>query len=616
MPALGDVATGAIVQPIQNCRRSVVWFADVVLVVQSTYYRFMDVPANIAYWNEHKDEILKEHGWAPDSFAAIQFGHKLVSGELVGFFNSANSFAAVGVLLFAACVGIGIQKYVDGESWRWLLLPAISAISLVWILVNAASKAAGVTPILGIGVLALFLVWKAAKRSGFNNRDHTAAFASTIAVVVFAMISLVAFGHHYHGLFAGHFSNSLDFRWKYWVASTGILSSHPLAGVGWDNFGLYYLAHRLPEAAEEIKDPHNFLVKMFVELGFIGGILSVAWLVRLAWETTKPSTGREEDDAMSVKSVAVIVIVGMFLSIIANTDFSQGAVDILALLMKPVLYLLALLLGTIAAAMLSPHSFDVDHRPAPLVFYCLVTGLGLFLLQNLIDFSWFEVGATFLFMALTGTALGMAPVNKQNPASRARLIIFAAAATVLWLAAAVVFVGPVLAAEASAANASEFIRTAPMKNPTEARAHFQSAADALASAAQLVPYDADYIFRQAEAYLRIGEIDKAQSLIIRCQQINPMLVDGYLLEANMQLSEAGPNSAIVRRDFDTIVKLNPNEVAFHRQYAQALERFGDLPAARRQYQLALDADNALPPGEPKRLSSDEVEKLRSKLKAP
>ena len=54
---------------------------------------------------------------------------------------------------------------------------------------------------------------------------------------------------------------------------------HPIIGVGWDNFYLHYLRDRLPVASEEIRDPHNFIIRFFVELGAIGGILMLAWLI-------------------------------------------------------------------------------------------------------------------------------------------------------------------------------------------------------------------------------------------------------------------------------------------------------------------------------------------------
>ena len=130
-----------------------------VLVVQSMMYRFVEVPANVSYWNEKKADILKARGWKADSFAAKQFEHKLTSGEPIGFFNSPNSLAAAGVLLFAACAGLGIQKVKEGEAFQWIILTAVGAGSLVWILIDARSKTSAATPIVGAIVLGGFVLF-------------------------------------------------------------------------------------------------------------------------------------------------------------------------------------------------------------------------------------------------------------------------------------------------------------------------------------------------------------------------------------------------------------------------------------------------------------------------
>jgi len=48
-----------------------------------------------------------------------------------------------------------------------------------------------------------------------------------------------------------------------------VWKERPLIGVGLDGFAQHYLAHRLPIAAEEPKDPHNFVVRAFCELGLM-----------------------------------------------------------------------------------------------------------------------------------------------------------------------------------------------------------------------------------------------------------------------------------------------------------------------------------------------------------
>ncbi len=585
-----------------------------VLVVQSMLYRFVDVPENINYWNQHKDSILAAHNWAPDSFAAIQFEHKLTSGELVGFFNSANTFAAVGVLLFFTCVAIGVQKWRDHEPVQWLWQSGISVVALIWVLYCAKSKTSAATPFLGAAIVGALLLLR--ERLAQHRRR---IFAGAIAFIAFCAIALVGHGLYHHGLFAGHFSNSLDFRWKYWVASWGMFREHPWIGVGWDNFGLHYLSHRLPEAAEEIKDPHSFPVRFAVELGLVGVVLALAWMGRAAWELT--ATGEplreqhEEDELLSVRSIVMIVGLGMVLHLLANTGFSLSIADTIALMLRPILYLLALTLGTIAAAMRSPQRWSLDERPAPLIFLCGITGLLLFLLHNLIDFSLFEAGAMLPFMAITGAMHGTVSTERASRQPRVISIGLLLIGGAIWLTTAGLFVVPVLAAESSAASGNEWIRTAPAEQSPETAMHFRKAADAYADAAGLVKFNADYIFREAKAAAGYGDFDRARTLLADARRVNPLLIDAFLLDANLLLSRANPDVAAVTSDFDRVMQLNPNDVSLRMQFGDAMTRLGQTELARQQYRAALKANDALPIGEPKRLSDEAVAQLRKKIGA-
>jgi O-antigen ligase len=613
-----------------------------VLVVQSAMYKFIDVPQNISYWEEHKTEILKARNWVEGSFTATQFAQKLTRGELAGFFNSANTFAAVGVLLFAASVGIGIQKLVDKDPPRWAILILVALLSLGWILLSAKSKTAAATPVLGVMAVGLFFVYRQRLRS-----KHRLAYFSSVGLVALAIVAVIGHGLYHHGLFQGYLRNSLDFRWKYWIASVGIFKAHPLIGVGWNNFGLSYLAHRLPEAAEEIKDPHSFLVRFFVELGLVGGVLCVLWLLRLAWEVTQPtddSPAKTDAAPLTIQQIAPILVGGMFLSVLATDDFSLSIADMILIAARPILYLLVLVVASIAASLRT--STELDARPAPWIYYCTLTGLGLFLLHNLIDFSWFEPGPMFVFMALIGAIQGMASnphrdmglrpmpatlnlqgvsnsqstITGRMPVSprRGLALLTATMFGLIWLVIAVVFVFPVIAAEALAGNANESIRTASYKDPNEFRSHVQSALDDLKDAGQWVPYNSDYVYRQAMALTYVNQDVAARSLLDRVKKMNPLQADAYLLDANMQLrpGNSAPNQALVKEDFQAVLAMNPNDVSLHIQYARALDRFGLRAEAKQQYQLALTADAALPIGEPKRLSPEDVEKYRKAADAP
>jgi O-antigen ligase len=584
-----------------------------VMVVQSMLFRWIDVPANIDYWNQHKDSYLASRNWTADSFAARQFEQKLTSGELVGFFNSPNSFAAAGVLLFFTCAAIGIQKVMDRESPKWLAQTVLAALALIWVLYNAKSKTSAATPFLGVAIVACGVVF----RDQLRHRRKL-FFAAGVGLVAFTAIALVGHGIYRHGLFPGHFSNSLDFRWKYWIASWAVFREHPWVGTGWNNFGLYYLAHRVPEAAEEIKDPHSFPVRFAVELGLIGLALSLAWIGRTAWELT--ATGQplrehdEDDELLSVRWIVILSCAGILLTILATTDFSLPLADTLNLLLRPMLYLLSLVLGSIAAAMLSPHKWSLDRRPAPLLFCCGVTGLLLFLLHNLIDFSLFEPGALFAFMAIAGALQGMVSPARPARCGRATAGGLLAIGGVVWVTGAALLVVPVLAAESAAASGNEWIRTAPKDHSPAVALHYRKAADAYGEAAGFVPFNSDYIFREAKAAAIGGDFDRARAKLAETKRVNPLLIDAYLLEANLLLSMPNPDVATVRSDFERIVQLNPNDVSLRMQFGDAMLRLGETDLARQQYQSALKANDALPIGEPKRLSDEQVKQLKETIR--
>jgi hypothetical protein len=578
----------------------------VSLVIHTGVYRFVDVANTRQFWAEPKnrEQFLREHNWASDSFEARQFEQKLTTGEQSAFFDSANTLAAVGVLLLFASAGLGLQRAVDDRDPRWLALAAVTVAAGGWVLLVARSKTAVATPVVGVGVLLLCWRFGPALR-----RRPTAAYAAAVATVVLALLAVVGHGLAHHGLFPGHFSNSLDFRWKYWTASAGVFAQHPLLGVGWANFGQHYLAHRLPDAAEEIKDPHNFLVRFATELGSVGLILAVGWLLRLAWELTRPApatpaAGRPAARPVHVAVVAWAACLGIGMSALATVDFSANILDSLILLLQPLLLLLAIVLCGIAGSMRSPDQWSADARPAPWVFATLTVGLGLFLLHNLIDFGWFEPGAACAFMTLAGAALGICPAPVTTAvAHRGRAIGTLSVAVAVWLAVALGVAVPIGLASEGATAADDLIRSAPPDRPADVAAAYRRATDGYAAASALVPYDADLLARAARAAAYGGDGARARLLVAEAERVDPRLIDARLLDADLRPPGDGAGT---RAAYDAAVALNPNDRDIRLRYAQALDRLGDRSAAAAQYRAALAADAALPVGEPRRFKPQQL----------
>ena len=93
---------------------------------------------------------------------------------------------------------------------------------------------------------------------------------------------------------------SASYRLQYWQATSRLVIAHPWLGVGPGNFRQHYLKYKLPEASEEIADPHN----LFFDVAATGGLVSLAGLVMLLTLTVcaRLPQGREQPNASGLTS--------------------------------------------------------------------------------------------------------------------------------------------------------------------------------------------------------------------------------------------------------------------------------------------------------------------------
>src|SRR5262249_9011447 len=80
-------------------------------------------------------------------------------------------------------------------------------------------------------------------------------------------------------------TKSLGYRLQYWRSTLAMIARHPLLGVGPGNFQDYYTQFKLPEASEEIRDPHNFLLEVWATAGTLALTALCAALALFAWRT-------------------------------------------------------------------------------------------------------------------------------------------------------------------------------------------------------------------------------------------------------------------------------------------------------------------------------------------
>jgi hypothetical protein len=595
-------------------------------------HQFLDEPAIRTDWETRKGDYFKSHGWDPDSFIARQFNLRVINGEMEGFDASPNSFAAELVLLLVITGGLMIQRASDRDGWGWIVVLAAAVPSSVETIILTRCRAAGMTLFLGVAGL---VAMRAAP--GWIARHARRLYVAVVALFATASTLLVI-----HGLrFGTLLHDSLTFRWKYWVGTWRIIRMHPWIGVGWDNFSAAYMMTRLPEAAEEIRDPHNFILKFFVELGIIGGLLLIAWMARLWWElTVRPAAVAASDSAgvaitpgpfrpsppaaftaerrrpTILPTLGLISAGVLIINSLASIDLTQDGWYVGMELIRRLLFAAILLLGSIVALARSLTRPEVDPRPAFWARRAILIGIGVFLIHNLIEFSLFEVGPMFLFALLVGAAMGAtahearrgaveanAPATPSTGRGWAGLGLAGGAA--VWLSGAVFVAIPVIRAESVAQSADDDLRKG-------TPASLSNAADGFVLAHSILPMNSDYAYRAFRAML-FAKRPKSdiKSMLDAAVAGDPASSEYRLARAKFEAETNDPADAV--RDFQSAVEMNPADVPSHVAFADTLRQYGFRARAVEQYRQALQRDDQLDAAEPKRMNSKDRVKIEMEI---
>ena len=580
-------------------------------LVHGLIYRFVDLPDLQRNFQENREAILKQRDLEPGSFHEKQFANKIINGEMIGFHVSPNAFAAVIVMLTVVSLGVAFQRLAlrDERAWAALLFAAtgLALVTVHW----THSKTATATFVLALGAFSVLAVPRVRALLTTHARK---GYWIGLAVCVLGVIAVAGHGIYHGGLFPGRFSNSLHFRWRYWVAAERVFETRPLTGVGWGNFGNVYTAHRLPEASEEVRDPHNLLVRAFAELGIIGGVLLVAWLARAGWELTRPTVPPDEQDAgpvdpqysMRTAIVAMSAICGLALviNVAASIDFANNGALAFLETCKRVLYVFLLFFGGLVVAIRSTRRQELDGRPAPWVLYACLIGIATLLVQNLVDVSLFEAGPLMLFALLVGAVIGVrAPATAERATRPVVGAVALSASALAWAAAALFVVVPVVVAQGHADDGDVDVRYGRTK----------AAASQFRAALREVPFNADYAFRAARALYMDRDPAGVREMLDAAVAIDPTLVKGYTMRAGIEMQEATPDVRAVRENFDRAIELNPADNDTRLRYAAALELLGLKSDAAAQYRTVLEFNDKLPLEEPERLAAEKVAEIRKKI---
>lgn len=564
-----------------------------VYVAQGALYRFEEWPETVKRWkSEQREVVFKAQHWTKDDPRAQQFEGKLLRGEMMGFFRSPNVYAAAIAMSVLVATGLALQRLRDKDEWGFPVAIGVPVLASLPVLYLTDSRTAMAGLILCGGLFGL--AWW--KREWLIPR-HRLAFAIACGATALGVIVLIGVGLATGGLL----HDSMNFRWHYWVGAWGIVKKHALLGVGWSDFGNAYLATRLPIAAEEIKDPHNFVMKFMTETGVIGALLALAWLGRSAWEATRPILPRH---APGKPTIAASVLVSVPVAYVVLRFFYD--IDIL----KTPLFGFVLAFGLILGSVRSSKDLISDDRPAELALWGVLIALAGFLLHATVDFAMFETGPLLMMMLLLGSVLGL---RHAGAAGRRPWTKTAMASLVVMFFGLVAFVALVLIPVASAeSKSSEAMALARAKN-------YPAAVVALREAIANSPVEnAEYARRAADLLRKDPSHNPRQviELLTRAINDNPSDPGAWLTRGSYRMElPVGefhkPDEVIA--DYAQALSRNPNDIAARRVLAIYLMHLNRPDAAAEQFRKALEYNDQLAPREPRRLPEAEVEAIRKTL---
>lgn len=92
---------------------------------------------------------------------------------------------------------------------------------------------------------------------------------------------------------------SLGYRIQYWQSTAAMIQDHPVSGVGLGNFQSYYPQYKLPEASEEVADPHNWMLDVAATLGVPVLMLVLAWLCQMSLAVLADESNSRLDESGS-----------------------------------------------------------------------------------------------------------------------------------------------------------------------------------------------------------------------------------------------------------------------------------------------------------------------------
>lgn len=557
----------------------------VVVSVYGLYQYSVELPATRALYEQSPDKVLRDAGlwFPPGSPGREAYAQRLASLEPMATFALTNSLAGflapwamviLGACFLAAKRLSGLQR----SAIALLLIP------LGLCLLLTKSRSAYLACLCGAGGTAAIAF--GGRWAVLRSRSSLLIAGSAVVLIAGAIVGAVTVGGIDKEVLS-EAPKSLGYRLQYWQSSAAMIRDMPIFGCGPGNFQDTYTAYKLPEASEEISDPHNFLIEIWTTAGtpaflalVAAGVTSCLCILRVPQnEDDKPSESNGDDRSVGGEVLPIFLGAagGMLLSI------PLGAMS--AAPQNWLVPLLGIPLGAGVLKLLFPWIMRGGDSPLFWIIPVVVLLIHL-MFSGGIGFPGVATGL-WLLLAL---ALNAAKCGERGVGTRVGAVAFGGA---LILLAACFFTGyqPTVVARthlqrayAGEGNVRESVLDAAEADPwaTEPRellADFlhqqwmdQPNADTLAAFDQAIndtlvraPRSASLRYKFGLAYLECFARSPDQGLVARAVR---------MLEAAVSLY---PNSARRRADLAEAYLLEGNLDGYERERAEALRLDGITP---------------------------------------
>ena len=240
------------------------------------YQNKVELPLLQAEFQRNPAQFLQKLNIQAGTRGELMLKNRLMgSTEPWSTFALANSLAGYIAGPFVILLAVGLYNLVrpdaPGSRWSALAMAAPSLLIVLVCLILGKSRSAQ----LGVAVSLCLLALRGRKQA--SPRALLAIGLSGAVVVAGLVIAGLALGRLDLQVLTQS-PKSLRYRIEYWKGAWGVITeSAPTFwwGVGPGNFAGPYLRHKLPEASEEILDPHN----LFLEVWATGGVWAFACLL-------------------------------------------------------------------------------------------------------------------------------------------------------------------------------------------------------------------------------------------------------------------------------------------------------------------------------------------------